>query len=135
MRYRKLDANGDYVLGLGAQNFLVNSPQCVAQAVLTALNLWLGEWFLNLLSGVAWMTQVVGFNPKELYDSVVQDCINNVQGVQSIVSYNSTLSPLRVLTITVDILTIYSAEVIGVTTTIDLGGFGIGPFGGRPFSS
>ena len=42
MRYRPLDANGDYTVGIP---FLVNSPACVGQAVLTRLKLFLGEWF------------------------------------------------------------------------------------------
>jgi hypothetical protein len=35
MRYGKLDAGGDYCFGGGATDFLVNTPETVAQAVLT----------------------------------------------------------------------------------------------------
>ncbi len=47
MRYRAWDANGDYTFGQGSKNFLVNSPQCVAQAVVSRLRLQLGEWFID----------------------------------------------------------------------------------------
>jgi hypothetical protein len=133
MRYRKLDSNYDYVLGQGPNEFLVNSPQCVAQAVLTALLLHQGEWFLDLTAGVPWETQVLGFNTQSLYDRVIKTAILNVQGVQSIVTYSSSLNPAtRLLTINASILTIY-----GITTLtaqiITSGGYGIGPFAQIPY--
>jgi hypothetical protein len=54
MRYRKLDANGDYTFGGGSNDFLVNTPETVAQAVMTRLNLLQGEWFLDTTAGMPW---------------------------------------------------------------------------------
>ena len=46
MRYRIEDANGDMTWGSGDKNFYYNQPEAVAQAVMTRLRLWSGEWFL-----------------------------------------------------------------------------------------
>lgn len=51
---------GDMTFGRGARNFLVDSPLAVAQAVLTRLKLWQGEWFLDLAAGTPWLQQVLG---------------------------------------------------------------------------
>jgi len=91
MRYRALDANGDYSFGLGPQEYLANSPQTVAQAVLTALLLHQGEWFLDITAGMPWETQVLGFGTGSLYDAAIKNAILGVEGVASIVSYSSAL--------------------------------------------
>lgn len=46
--------------GRGGANFLVDSPTAVAQAVLTRLRLWQGEWWLDLSSGTPWLQQILG---------------------------------------------------------------------------
>ena len=51
MRYRKLDAAGDFVFGHGAADYHRDSPEAVAQAVLTRLKLHRGEWFLDRSEG------------------------------------------------------------------------------------
>jgi hypothetical protein len=133
MRYRALTAQFDYSLGLGPQEFLVNSPQCVAQAVLTALLLHQGEWFLDTTVGMPWETQVLGYGTQSLYDAAIQTEILGVQGVQSLVSYSSSLNrATRVLTVNATINTIYGQAAI--TTSIQLGGgYGIDSFGEMPF--
>lgn len=91
MRYRALTSTGDYRLGRGSQEFLVNTPACVGQAVLTALLLHQGEWFLDLTVGMPWETQVLGKGTLSLYDAAIKAAILNVQGVKSILSYESIL--------------------------------------------
>ena len=67
-RYRRLtessalgvNAFGDMTYGRGNQDFLVDSPLAVAQAVFTRLSLWQGEWFLDLQAGTPWLQQVLG---------------------------------------------------------------------------
>ncbi|OZO80851.1 hypothetical protein CG700_28170, partial [Escherichia coli] len=51
MRYRREDADGDYTFGQGDDTFLIDSPECVAQAVKTRFELWRGQWFLDLTEG------------------------------------------------------------------------------------
>jgi len=61
MKYRRLDVNGDMSFGAGVSNFLINSPEAVAQAVMTRLKLFQGEWFIDTEIGVPYNTKVLGF--------------------------------------------------------------------------
>lgn len=129
MRYRALTATGDYSFGLGPQEYLVNTPATVAQAILTALLLHEGEWFLDLTVGMPWETQVEGFNTASLYDAAIKNTILGVEGVQSIVEYSSFLNTVtRNLVVNAIIQSIYGQFALPAGTTIPLGGYGIGPF-------
>ena len=131
MRYRKLDSNGDYTFGQNALDFYVNSPQTVAQAILTALLLHQGEWFLDVTIGMPWESQVLGYNTKSLYDSAIKAEILGVQGVQSIVSYSSSLNAkTRHLTVNAVVSTIFGSSTISSTFGVASGGYGIQPYGG-----
>ena len=113
MRYRKLDANGDYTVGLGAGGFLVNSPACVAQAVQTALLLVQGEWFLDTTVGVPWSTKILGYGTTPTYDLAIKEAILGAEGVTSITSYSSSLDPAtRRLTVTADISTEFGTTTV-----------------------
>jgi hypothetical protein len=113
MRYRKLDKDGDYVFGSGSSDFLVNSPEAVAQAVLTRLQLWLGEWFADTSDGTGWKQAVLGRQPENMYEMAIQQRVLETQGVSSIESFESDLNRnTRRLTITMTINTIYGITEI-----------------------
>lgn len=129
MRYRALTSTGDYSFGLGVQEFLVDTPATVAQAILTTLLLHQGEWFLDVTVGMPWETQVEGFNTASLYDAAIKNAILGTQGVQSIVNYSSSLNPTtRNLTVNCTVNTIYGPATISFGTAPGLSGYGIGPF-------
>jgi hypothetical protein len=94
MRYRKLDANGDYSFGNQQNDFFIDSPEAVAQAVQTSLKLWLGEWFLDLTAGVPYPEGVLGKHPKEMADQTIISAINQVQGVVNITNFQSVIDPV-----------------------------------------
>jgi len=112
MRYRQLDANGDYVLGNNA--FLINSPEAVGQAVLTRLNLFLGEWFIDITDGTPWLTEILGkrfstTNP----DAAIKQRILGTQGVTEITDYSSAYNGnARSITVNATLNTIYGATTI-----------------------
>lgn len=112
MRYRKLDANGDYTLGSNA--FHVNSPDAVAQAVKTRLALWLGEWFIDTTDGTPWNEQILGKRlPTKNPDAAIKQRILGTQGVTEITSYSSTFDGnTRKLSVTAEINTIYGATTV-----------------------
>jgi hypothetical protein len=110
MKYRSLDANGDYVVGL---SFLSNSPATVAQAVLTRLKLWRGEWFLDTSDGTPWRQDILG-RPNGNPDVFIKQRILGTPGVTSIVTYSSTYSgPTRQFTVSGTLDTLY-----GVTSFV-----------------
>lgn len=111
MRYRALDADGDYTFGQGQAEFLVDTPETVGQAVLTRLALWTGEWFLDLLEGTPYSTQVLGENTKPTYDQAIQERIIETPGVTAITEYASLLQG-RALSITATISTLYGSTTI-----------------------
>ena len=133
MRYRTLDANGDYVFGHGPGEFLVNSSAAVAQAVLTDLLLHRGEWFLDTTIGMPWETQVLGYGTQSLYDSAIKTEVLGVQGVLAILSYSSSLNRVtRQLTVSMTISTVYGTATL---TNVGIGivagaGFGLQAYGG-----
>lgn len=113
MKYRKLDSAGDYVIGSGA-DFLVNSPEAVAQAISTRLKLWKGEWFVNKNEGTPWNQEVLGKryagrNP----DSVIKQRILGTDGVTGISSYSSSYDGnSRQFSVTATVETQYGAVQI-----------------------
>ena len=100
MRVRAMSATGDMTFGQGSANFLVNSPAAVRQLIQTRLNLWTGQWYLDLTDGTAWSTQVLGKGTAALFNAVVRNRITATLGVTGIPSYSATVnSTSRSLTI------------------------------------
>lgn len=103
MRYRQLDAHGDYTVGLP---FFINSPQCVAQAISTRLKLWQGEWFLDTTAGTPWRQSILGRSSNP--DAFIKQAILGTQGVTALVAYSSELdSTQRVLTVSGTVATLF----------------------------
>jgi hypothetical protein len=114
MRYRKLDANGDYSFGHGAVDFYINSPDGVAQAVKTRLALLQGEWFLDTQEGTPYATQILGTNTQNTYDIAIRSRILGTQGVNELIYYQSSINN-RSLSVYATIDTIYGPTSISVT--------------------
>lgn len=116
MRYRKLTPTGDYTLA-GRQAFLVNSPETVAQAVLTRLRLWRGEWFLDVRDGTPYLQEILG--KRQLGrspDAAIKERILGTEGVQELLAYESTFDgDTRRLAVTATLSTIYGQAEISET--------------------
>lgn len=121
MRYRILSENDDYVFGQGAAEFLVNSPEAVAQSVKTRLLLITGEWFLDTTEGTPYYTEILGSGTIALYDQAIQSRILGTTGVVKISNYISVLDINRNLTVSCDLTTIYGPLVSGLKITGRLG--------------
>lgn len=116
MRVRKQDANGDYVWGHQQNDFWLNAPDGVGQAVLTRLELFTGEWFLDVTDGTTWTTQVLDKYTKDQYDAAIQDRILGTPGVVQITSYSSSVNTAtRTLTVSVAINTQYGQTTLSTT--------------------
>lgn len=117
MRYRKLDADDDYVFGHGELDFLVDSPEAVRQSVATRLRLLMGEWYLDTSDGTPWLQQVLDKGTNQTYDLVVQTRVLQTTGVRGIIKYQSTVTD-RKLTISMLLDTIYSVDPVSVEVVL-----------------
>ncbi|MEE3504826.1 hypothetical protein QN399_00865 [Pseudomonas sp. 10C3] len=116
MRYRKLDANGDYSFGNQQADFYRDSPEAVAQAVETRLQLNLGEWFLDTSDGTPWNSEVLGERTVATRDAAIKKRILGTTGLTQIDSYDSTFDPnSRALTASATITTDYGTTTISET--------------------
>lgn len=95
MRYRELSPTGDYMFGNGEADFLINSPQAVAQVVKTYLKLFLGEWYLNVNDGTPWFQGVLGFHSQAEADEALQQTILSLPGIQNLTNWSSSVSPIN----------------------------------------
>lgn len=112
MKYRKLDAKGDYTLTSTGSDYWVSSPAGVAQAVKTRLALWRGTWFLDNTAGVPYSQSILTKNSRQ-YDAILKDAILNTTGVTGISNYSSTLNPTtRKLSVNVTISTLYGQATV-----------------------
>lgn len=116
MRYRKLDDSGDYSFGQGQANFWHDVPEAPAQAALTRLNLWQGQWFLDTREGMTWKTEVLGNRTANTRDPAIRQRVIGSEGVSSILSYSSNIDrETRAFSVVMTIDTVYGAALpIGV---------------------
>lgn len=116
MRYRRLDANGDYSFGQQQADFFRNVPEAVGQAVLTRLYLFTGEWFLDTTDGTPWRTDVLGKYTRATYDAVIKSRILDTTGVTGIAAYSSIFDEnTRKLSVVATIDTVYGQTTVDAT--------------------
>lgn len=118
-RYRRLSDNladpervgGDMCFGHGAADFLVDDPAAVAQAVLTRLQLWAGEWWLNLAEGTPWLQQILAHPPGgNVPDSAIRARILGTPFVTGLTDYASFYDPTtRSFTVSAKVTTAFGA--------------------------
>ncbi len=110
MRVRKVSESGDMVFGRNPAAFHRNTPVGVAQIVESRLNLWSGQWYLDLDEGTPYETQVLGKYTEASRDAVLRQRILDTPDVVEIASYDSVLDrQTRSFTVRSTIVTAYSA--------------------------
>ncbi len=105
MRYRTMSPDGDYVF-MGNSPFLINSPQAVAQAIKTRMNLFTREWFLDKRVGLD-KELILGYGTQGTRDQQVQERIIGTPGVLAITAYSSSVDADRAFTVAARVSTIY----------------------------
>ncbi len=101
LRVRKLSPEGDYMFGQGAAEFMVDSPEAVAQCVKTRLELWAGDWFLDLDEGTPFRTKILGEGTMGLYDQAIRERILATLGVTGFDQYASSVARRNLVVICV----------------------------------
>lgn len=88
-----LDTDDDLKI-FGGDLALKSGGESLAQRVLIALSINLGEWFLDVREGVPWLSEVFVRNPDiTLIDNTIRARIMSVPGVSRIAEYRSTYTP------------------------------------------
>lgn len=110
MQYRTED-NGDYTFG--HSRFSKDTPETVAMAIKSRLQLWLGEWFLDDREGTPHAQKGLGKNPAQGYALAVKERILNTPGVTKITAFGLDMNTsTRKVTITATIDTLYGETSI-----------------------
>ncbi|MBM4311866.1 MAG: hypothetical protein FJ119_13095 [Deltaproteobacteria bacterium] len=108
MKYRAQDIDDDYIFGNGIADFLIDSAEAVAQAILTRLRLWVGEWFLDTSEGTPYEQAVLGTNKMNSIEPAIRDRILETEGVESIEEFQLVWdSQARRIEIIAEVNTIY----------------------------
>jgi len=116
MRYRRLSDVGDFTFGSGQANFLRDTPETVAQAVVTRLGLWLEEWFLDLSEGTPYVQAALGKYTAQTIEPAMRQRILETENVTGLVAFDLQLDPdERKVTIQARIETTFGpTTVVGV---------------------
>lgn len=93
MRQRAMLEDGDWAFGTGLP-FLVDTPACVAQAIMTRIRLAAGEWFLDLDEGTPYEGQILGAGTQNTRDLAIRVRILDTPGVRQIDDYLSFIDPV-----------------------------------------
>lgn len=119
MRVRRVDETGDMVFGGNQAAFHRDVPEAVAQVVESRLQLWEGQWYLDLDEGTPYEAQVLGKRTETLRDPALRARILDTPGVTEITRYDSVLNrDTRGLTVAATISTAFSrTDGQGRTTT------------------
>lgn len=109
MRVRRADENGDMMFGGNQAAFHRDTPDAVAQIVESRLQLWEGQWYLDLNEGTPYETQVLGKRTETLRDPALRARILDTPGVTEIMRYDSVLNrDTRGFTVAATISTAFS---------------------------
>jgi hypothetical protein len=114
LKYRRIDSNGEPVMGRGLQDFVTN-VDAVAQAIITNLKLFKDEWWENLDLGIPMWQDMLGVVGTKLtsIDLLIKDCIENTKDVVRVSNISSTFnSSTRQYTFTCEVDTLYGTTTI-----------------------
>lgn len=101
-------------------DFYRDVPEAPGQAAQTRLLLWLGEWFLDIDEGTAYIQGVLGKHSKDLADSTIRDRVLGTQGIVNIESYESAVNPdTRRMLASMTVNTIYGPTQVQIENRTD----------------
>lgn len=96
-RERDTDGYGDMVFVNGSTPITEEFVDAVAQRVFIMLRTFESEWYLNDVTGVPYLTRILGFKvEKSTVDRILQQKILQEPGVADILEFTSSLSGSRV---------------------------------------
>ena len=113
MRYRRLDSADDCSFGHQQNDFLTDRPETVAQAVLTRLRLWSGEWFIDSAAGTPYQGAILGKHTGRTAEPAIRARILETEGVNGLQDFSFTLDrETRKASVSATINTVYGTTQI-----------------------
>ena len=117
MIYRRLDADGDMVMGQGPEGFLTDL-QAMDQTVATRLKALRGEWWEEDESELPFVTEILGMPQTEgnraLIELMIVDRITDTEGVTGVEDVRSEYRPGRTFHFSCGVNTVYGRTVAEV---------------------
>ena len=104
-----LDAQHDIYLGTGGSLARLTGADCVVQSIRTRLLLYKGEWWLDLLAGTPWFTEIM-VKPANVQaaEAKLKARIMGTTGVAELLSFAATfVASDRNFTVQFEVLTDY----------------------------
>lgn len=111
MKFRALDANGDWTFGNGVQNYLTNQD-AVAIDIKTALQIFSGEVFWAVDFGVDWWN-LIGSRDQVSILLQTRSIISSRDGVIRIKNVTAALNAARRLSLSYSVDTVFSRNING----------------------
>lgn len=107
----------DWEFGQGLQNYKQGQEEII-QNILTTIKCWKNDCFFDLEYGISWEEILGSFNTMNLIKKDLSVAILGVDGVDKINSLDLTLSETRIITITINVSTIYETTDIKEDITL-----------------
>lgn len=110
MRFRALDAQGDWTFGTGVQSYFENED-AIAADIKTALKIFLGECFFALDAGVDWWNLIGGRDEQ----GIILQCRQVIAAREGVTKINKVESVLdrqtRRLSVSFNVDTVFSRSL------------------------
>ena len=108
MKFRNLDANGDWTWGAGLGNYAIND-QAIGLNIQTRVLSWVNDCFFDMTAGIDWYTRLGTRGQRELLETELRRIILQSSGVTGLISFDTILNG-RNFSANYNITTIYSAS-------------------------
>ena len=120
MKVRILSPSGDYTFGQSQLNFYSNVPAAPAQVAKTSLELWQGEWYLDLSEGTPYLTGVLGKHSQTMADAVIKNQVLNAQGITGVSNFQSSIdTKTRQYSVQMTVSTIYGPTPLQLSNYVN----------------
>lgn len=109
VKFRTLDSNWDFQFGRGKQDYASDS-MAVSYRLKTKLLSWFRDCFFDVEAGVDWKNILGSKGTKSQADSAVRQLVVTDEGVDSLVSFDSSMSG-RTYNCSIRVKTIYGETI------------------------
>lgn len=91
MKFRQLDANGDWTFGKGLNNY-AKENQAIGLNIKTRIRSWLGDCFFDTGAGIDWINRLGSKNQDALLTLDLRNIILKSEGVTGIIEFDVSLN-------------------------------------------